>query len=175
MRAAGKAGIVFGGYVGAFLLAAAAVEVRLWMTARDPNAQASSGMYAFGDSVVFVFVFGIAALAPTALGLYLLRPVRRFWVAASVGALVLAATGVAGSALFWTTRSAPPVQSLVALVGALSLGRVIMAPLLTAAFLVFAGFAPARGPRRAFLIAALCEGGAAAPWFLWLADHLFLN
>ena len=175
MKAAGKAGIVFGGYVAAFLLATAAVEVRLWMIASDPNAQASSGMDAFGDSVVFVFVFGIAALAPTGLGLYFLRPVRRFWLVASAGALALAATGVAGSALFWTTRSGSAVQSPVALAAALSLERVIVAPLLTAGFLIFAGFAPAGGPRRAFLVAAVCEGGAAAPWFLWLAYHLFLN
>ncbi len=172
MTATGKTGIVLGGYVAAFLLAAAAVELRLLMTADNPGAQASSGMYAFGDSVVFVFVFGIAGLAPTGLALYFLRPVRRFWIAASIGALAFAATGVAASALFWTTRSQPPAQSLLSLAAGLSLERIIVAPLVAAAFLVCAGFAPAASPRRAFALAALCEGGAAAPWFLWLAYHL---
>jgi hypothetical protein len=167
VRAAGKAGMVFGGYAAAFLLAAAAFALRQWMTADNPGAQASSGMSAFGDSVVFVAVFGVAALAPTGLALYFLRPVRRFWTAASICALAVAATGVAASVLFWTTRAQPPRHSLLTLAADFSLVRVIVAPLLTAAFLTCAGFAPAPGPRRAFALAALCEGGAAAPWFLW--------
>jgi hypothetical protein len=171
----GKTGIVFGGYAAAFLLAVAAFELRLWMTANNPDAQASSGMYAFGDSLVFVGVFGVAALVPTGLTLYFLRPVRRFWTVASIGALVFAATGVAASVLFWTTRSQPPGHSLFSLAAAMSLGRMIVAPLLTAAFLICAGFAPAIGPRRVFALAALCEGGAAAPWFLWVLYTVLLK
>jgi hypothetical protein len=172
VTATGKAGIVLGGYAAAFLLGAGAVGLRLLLTAHSPDAQASSGMYAFGDSVVFVFVFGIAALVPTGLALYFLRAVRRFWTVSSIGALALAATGVAASALFWTTRSQPPAQSLLGLAAALSLERVIVAPVVTAAFLVCAGFAPATGARRAFALAAVCEGGAAAPWFVWVAYHV---
>lgn len=155
MKAAGKAGIVFGGYAAAFLLAAGAVEVRLRMTANNPDVQASSGMYAFGDSVVFAFVFGIAALVPTAAALYFLRPVRRFWIMSSAGALAFAATGIAASVLFWATRSQPPGHSLLILAGVFSLERIIVAPLFVAGFLVFAGSAPATGPRRAFALAAL--------------------
>lgn len=164
-----------GGYVAAFLLAAGALQLRLWIGAHFPDAQASSGMAAFGDSVVFVFILGVAALAPTGLALYFLRPVRRFWTVASIGALALAATGVAASALFWTTRSRPAVSSLVSLAAALSLERVIVAPLVTAGFLICAGFAPEARPRRTFALAALCEGGAAAPWFLWVAYHLVVG
>jgi len=169
VTAARKAGIVIGGYAAAFLLAAGAFALRLLMTADSPGARASSGMSAFGDSVVFVFAFGVAALAPTGLALYFLRPVRRFWTVSSIGALVLAASGVAASALFWSTRLPLPAKSLFGLAEAWSLERMIVAPLFAAAFLVGAGFAPAAGPRRAFALAALCEGGAAAPWFLWVA------
>ena len=170
MTGAGKTGIVVGGYAAAFLLAVAAFELRQWMTA-----QASSGMYAFGDLVVFLFVLGIVGLVPTGLALYFLRPVRRFWTAASIVALALAATGVAASVLFWTTRSQTPTQSFLVLADEFSLERVIVAPLFAAAFLVCAGFAPATRPRRVFALAALCEGGAAAPWFLWVAYHLVVR
>jgi len=172
VKAAGKAGIVVGGYAAAFLLASAAVAIRLWMTANNKDAVASSGMYAFGDSIIFIFVFGVAALVPTGLVLFFLRPVRLFWTVASIGALVFAATGIGASLLFWTTRSQPPGTSLLAQAAALSLERIIVAPLFTAAFLICAGFAPATGPRRAFALAALCEGGAAAPFFLWILYHL---
>jgi hypothetical protein len=175
VNAARKTGIVFGGYAAAFLLAAAAFALRLLITAHSKDAQASGGMSAFGDSVVFVFVFGVAALAPTGLALYFLRPVQRFWTVASMCALAFAVTGVAASALFWTTRSQPPTDSLLSTAAAMSLGRVIVAPLLTAAFLVCAGFAPAAGPRRTFALAALCEGGAAAPWFLWVGYHVLVR
>jgi len=171
----GKAGIVFGGYAAAFLLAVAAFEVRQWMAANNLDSQASSGMSAFGDSVVFVFVFGVAALVPTGLTLYFLRPVRRFWTVASIGALVFAATGMAAAVLFWTTRSQPPGNSPFSLAAEMSLGRMLVSPLITAAFLVCAGFAPATGPRRAFALAALCEGGAAAPWFLFVLYNILLK
>ena len=175
MKAAGKVGIVVGGYAAAFLVAAAALALQLWITAHNPDAQAASGMYAFGGSVLFVFVFGIAALVPTALALYFLRPVRRFWTVSSIGALGVAATGVSASVLFWTTRSQTPARDLLSTAAVLSFFRVIVAPLFTAAFLVFAAFTPATGPRRAFALAALFEGGAAAPWFLWVAYHVVVK
>lgn len=59
-----KSGVVAVGYIAAFLIASAAVGVRLANTS-GPDAQASSGMYAFGDALLFVAVFGVAALVPT--------------------------------------------------------------------------------------------------------------
>jgi hypothetical protein len=70
-----KLGLVIGGYVTACLVAYAAVYINdLFM---DPAVlQASGGMSAFGDLILFVGVFGVFALFPTGLMLYVL--VRNF-------------------------------------------------------------------------------------------------
>ena len=70
-----KLGLVIGGYVLACLGAVGAVYINGLFI--DPAvSQASSGMSAFGDLILFVGVFGVLALLPTGLGLYFL--VRKF-------------------------------------------------------------------------------------------------
>lgn len=66
-----KLGLVIGGHAAACLVAAGAVYLNgLFM---DPAVvQASSGMSAFGDLILFVGVFGVLALFPTCLMLYFL-------------------------------------------------------------------------------------------------------
>ena len=66
-----KLGLVLGGYVVACLAAYGAVYINdLFM---DPAVlQASSGMSAFGDLILFGSVFGVLALVPTGLALYFL-------------------------------------------------------------------------------------------------------
>jgi hypothetical protein len=59
-----KVAIVASGYVLAFLMAAGAVALHAALT-RESGAQASGGMSAFGDLVLFVAVFGAVALVPT--------------------------------------------------------------------------------------------------------------
>jgi hypothetical protein len=66
-----KVAIVAGGYLFAFLMACAAVALHAAFTS-DSGAQASGGMSAFGDLVLFVAVFGAVALAPTGAGLFFL-------------------------------------------------------------------------------------------------------
>jgi hypothetical protein len=66
-----KLGLVIGGYVLACLAASAAVYVNQLLTP-DAAAQASAGMYAFGDLVLFIGVFGFLMLFPTGLALYFL-------------------------------------------------------------------------------------------------------
>ena len=159
-----KVGLVLAGYLGAFLVAAGAFYVRMRQTAGDPDAH--GGMQAFGDVMLFIFVFGFTALLPTGLALYFLRPVRRFWTVVSMCALALASTGVVAAVLYWTMRSLPRSESPLYMAGELSVQRTIVAPLFIAAFLFGAVFAPAKGPRWALAIAAVCEAVSAAPWFL---------
>src|SRR5690242_1891330 len=64
MRGYAKAGIVIGGYVLAFAIASAAVALHM-ATTNQADASAASGMYAFGDTILFVAVFGVVALVPT--------------------------------------------------------------------------------------------------------------
>jgi hypothetical protein len=70
-----KLGLVIGGYVEAGL--SASVIVFVWqLYTQDASAQASAGMYAGGDLLLFMGVFGLFALIPTGLAVYLL--VRKF-------------------------------------------------------------------------------------------------
>jgi len=71
MSRTAKLGIVIGGYVTAWLLASGVVYVYQLLT-DNAVTQASSGMYAFGDLLLFVGMFGILALFPTGLALYFL-------------------------------------------------------------------------------------------------------
>ena len=70
-----KLGLVIGGYVAACLAASGAVYVNGLFT-QNAAAQASAGMYAFGDLILFVGIFGVLALLPTGLALYFL--LRKF-------------------------------------------------------------------------------------------------
>ena len=63
-------------------------------------------MYDFGDSLLFLGVFGVAAVPATSAGLFFLRPCRSFWLALSVVALGLALTGVAACVEFLVARTA---------------------------------------------------------------------
>jgi hypothetical protein len=73
MKALAKIGVVLAGYVAAVLAASAAVAVRVAHTS-GPDAQASAGMYAFGDGLVFIAVFSAVAVFPTGLALCRQRP-----------------------------------------------------------------------------------------------------
>jgi hypothetical protein len=70
-----KFGLVISGYVAAILVASGAVYVNQLLTPPDVL-QASAGMSAFGDLILFVGVFGILALFPTGLGIFFLA--RKF-------------------------------------------------------------------------------------------------
>ena len=64
-----KVGLVIGGYILACLIAVGTVYAYEWSIPTAAS-QASSGMYAFGDLILFVSVFGFLALFPTGLALY---------------------------------------------------------------------------------------------------------
>lgn len=66
-----KIAIVLGGYLLAFLIAAGAVALHMALTS-ESNAQASGGMSAFGDLILFIVVFGAVALVPTGAVLFFL-------------------------------------------------------------------------------------------------------
>src|SRR5689334_3038774 len=107
MKSSLKITVIAGGYVAALLAASAAVAIRM-ATTSGPEAQAAGGMYAFGDSIVFVAVFGLLALVPTGGALYFLRPYRRFWVVLSLLCLAVAVTGLTAAIVFAVGRQAPP-------------------------------------------------------------------
>lgn len=151
-----KTGLVLAGYAAAVLAAMAAVAVRLSNT-QGPDADASAGMYAFGDGLLFLAVFGAVSLVPTGMALYFLRPYRWFWVALSVAAMVLAATGVAaGVVLLFTANE--PLGSPWQYWAALAFLRMLPGPLLATSFLLGAAIAPRGWWRWALLAATALEG-----------------
>ena len=83
MKPVVKVAIVIGGYVLAFVIACAAVAVHAALT-NGSAAQASAGMSAFGDLVLFVLVFGAAALVPTGAALFFIFASRGPQAAAGV-------------------------------------------------------------------------------------------
>ena len=162
-----KIGSVIGGYLVALLIASAAVAVRMAFT-NGPDAQASSGMYAFGDAVVFLGIFGLCALIPTGAALLFLRSCLSFWKVVSVLGVAMAATGITAAIVFAVGRTA--TTGPLAAWGAFSVLRILVAPLFVLTFAVCAGFAPNRQVRTAFVTAALMEAAVSAyagvVWFL---------
>lgn len=66
-----KVALVAGGYLLAFLMACVAVGLHAGLSG-ESGAQASGGMAAFGDLVLFVTVFGAVALVPTGVAFFFL-------------------------------------------------------------------------------------------------------
>ncbi len=166
-----KVGVVAAGYIAAFLVASAAVAIRFANTS-GPDAQAASGMYAFGDVVLFVAVFGVAALVPTGAALFFLRPYRPFWTVISAFGLSIAVTGLAAVAAFAIGRHAAP--SPLATWAAFSVLRILVAPLLALTFLVCAVFSPYRFPRLALLAGTVMEAAVSAyGGLIWFVPLFF--
>jgi len=173
MKPALKVGVVAAGYLAAFVVASAAVAIRVANTS-GPDAQASGGMYAFGDALLFVAVFGLAGLLPTGAALFFLKPYRSFWTAISSAGLFVALIGVAAAALFAFGRGAATTSALGTM-ASLSVLVMLASPLLALAFLVAGLLAPHNAPRLVFLGAVLLEAAVVAYagyiWFVPLLLH----
>ena len=170
MKTLAKFGVVLAGYVAAVLVANAAVALRIANTS-GPDRQASAGMYAFGEGLVFIAVFGAVALVPTGLALWFLRPCRWFWVGLSITAVAVATTAIPAAALCVLDRFlAIPNESVLSLLAALAFLRTIASPPLAGAFVVAGVLAPSSASRWALLAAAGIEGMVAAyavlQWFV---------
>ena len=161
MRTRSKVALVVAGYVVAVLVAAGVVAVYVSLT-DGPDRQASSGMYAFGDSLLFLAVFGVVGAVPTGAGLFYLRPCRRFWPVLAVAALVIAATGALALVDYLATGTDRSL--LPAVWSAFGVLRILVAPLLALGFGLATVFAPSRSPRLALLAAALTEVAVFGGW-----------
>src|ERR1019366_6755584 len=141
-----KVAVVLGGYAAALCGAYACVYVRQ-LHISECDARASPGMYAWGDLMLFVTAFSFAALVPTALGLYFLRPVPMFWTVFTVIALMVAATGPLGAGASALVQNLKIQKGPWEIAGMLGFLRAMGAPLLAMGFFTCAAFAPARRPR----------------------------
>jgi hypothetical protein len=150
-----KVGLVLGGYLVAFVVAS--VVVSLYVAATNgPDRQVYGAMYGFGDGLLFLAVFGIAAVPASGAALFLLRPHRSFWLALSVAALGIAATGFAALIAYVAARTADP-PSVLHTWSAFAALRILVAPLFAMGFLLSGLFAPNRSSRIALLVATAVE------------------
>jgi hypothetical protein len=161
-----RAGIVVGGYIAALLAAGGAVAINVAMTS-GPDRQGASGMYAFGDSMLYLGVFSIAAIPATAATLYFLRSARRVWRPLAIVGLMIAGTALAAAVLYLVGRGNVPGSTLQVWAG-FSVLRILIAPLFGLAFFFAGLFAPVRSDRIALLSATLMEavafGAVALTW-----------
>jgi hypothetical protein len=166
MRALVKVGLVGTGYIGAVAVAWAVVAVHI-ATTQGPDRRDYAAMFDFGDTLLFLGVFGLAAVLPTGAALFFLRPYRWFWRALSIAALVIAASAAAAFVvmLVWRGAGARSVASAAAAVASL---RILIAPLFALAFAVSTVFAPSRNPRLALLAATAIEA-------MVFCGHFFLG
>ena len=157
MKPRAKVGLVIVGYVIALALAVAAVACHLMALSGSSN-PANGGMNAFGDSLLFLAVFGVAAVPPTGAAFFFLRPYPAFWRGFSIGALAFAVTSLAAFiAVAFDPRS---------MLASLAFLRILVAPLFALMFGLSVFFAPNRGLRIALLIATVIEVMGFACWVI---------
>ena len=155
IKPAAKAAIVVAGYVAAVAVASLATRVYIASTSAVDR-QAYGGMSAFGDTLLFLGVAGVAAIPATGAAQYFLRPHRGVWKILSVGGLATAATAILASILFLATRSTTGhgvLQSWAMLTPL----RILAAPMLALFFLLCGLCAPTRSARICLASAAAIE------------------
>jgi len=163
MKSSSKVILVVTGYLVALMIASVAVSIYIAAT-NGPDRQTYSGMFAFGDSLLFLGVFALAAIPATGTALFFLRPYPTFWRILSVGALAIATTGAAALVAYLLSSSAG-MGAFLGVWSELSPLRILMAPLFAMAFFLFTLFAPTRSSRIAFLCASAIETIV----FIWVA------
>ena len=173
MRPVVKAGLASAGYIAAFAIALAVVAVHMAVTSGQ-DAQASGGMYAFGDCLLVFAVFGLAAVPATCVSLFFLRQCPPFWLVLSVVAPDIAVTGLAALIGYAVARTPYPHAVFYAWSG-VALLRILAAPLLCMAFLLCGILAPSRSARIALLVATASEGAIVCCMiFVWIRSSTFL-
>jgi hypothetical protein len=172
MSKSAKVAVVIAGYALALICAFAYFYVY-----PNPEAAAYPGMAAFGDSIVFLGIFGFVGLFPTTLALYFLRPFNRFWLPFAMACLVFAISGplveIANTAL--DARRAydhSPMAAVLSLIGIL---HIFGTPLFFIGFIIFSAIAPPGRPRRLMLLSAAMEvlTGGYAFFTLLIYDRFF--
>jgi hypothetical protein len=155
MKPITKIAIVIGGYVAAAAVAYAVLSIYIAFTA-SPDRDQYAAMWAFGDSLLFLGVFVLAALPATGAALYFLRPYRPFWMVLSALALANAALGVVSIATFFLQRGhANPNDVGVGITFAIL--RILVAPAFAPVLFACGFFAPESRSRLILLGSAATE------------------
>ena len=158
MRPVAKASLVALGYVAALAVTLLVAGIHLAETS-GPDRQ--GGMSAFGDSLMFLAVFGLAAVPATGAALFFLRPHPAFWLTLSVASLAAAFTSAA-AAVIHTASGALEPSSFLQGWSAFAVLRILAAPLFAMLWLLSGLFAPNRSARLSLIAASAIEAAAFA-------------
>jgi hypothetical protein len=142
MRPVAKAGLVAVGYLAALAIAWLVSASYLAVTSGS-DLRGQGGMAAFGDSLLFLGVFGLAAIPATGATLFFLRPHPAFWLTLSIASLAAASTGAVAALM----HDAPAFAVL----------RIFVAPLFAMLWLLSGLFAPNRSARLSLMAAGAIE------------------
>jgi len=163
MKSLSKVMLVVAGYLVALVIASVGVGMYIAAT-NEPDRQTYGGMFAFGDSILFLGIFAVAAMPASGAALFFLRPYHTLWRIASLGALAIATTGIAALAANLLPFSAH-MDSLLGVWAEVAPLRIFLAPPLALACLLAGVFAPTRASR----IALLCASGIETIVFVLVA------
>ncbi|MGE3743646.1 MAG: hypothetical protein AB7I59_29580 [Geminicoccaceae bacterium] len=166
MKAAQKVAV---GYAVAAALGVAAVWLH-GVLSRLPEPEATGGMAAFGDLVLFLAVFSVAAVPPTVMIMRHLAGIAAFWVVWACTGVFVALSGLVASAFIvlpeLSRASHYPNVAMAAPLRILAGGPMFLA------FALSAFFSPAGRCRAVFLGCAAVElvgsGAAIGKWALGL-------
>jgi hypothetical protein len=147
------------GYGLAFLLATAIVYVNQTYFQNPVDAQAASGMYAFGDMILFLGAFGSLALIPTVAGCLFFKSFKKFWTICSSLGLAFAIFGVVAEVANIILSRTPVFNSSSpgAIVSVLGILHMFCTPITFALFLIVGFIAPKGKARNYFYISASLE------------------
>jgi hypothetical protein len=167
LRPVAKAGLVALGYVAAVAIALLVVGIYVAASSGGPDRQ--GGMAAFGDGLLFLAVFGLAAVPATGTALFFLRPRPAFWVTLSVASLAVASTSLA-AVLMDVAPTVVDSSPLLHSWSAFAVLRILVAPLFAIFFLLSGLFAPSRSARISLIAATVIEIAAVA-YFAFTRFH----
>jgi hypothetical protein len=119
------------------------------------------GMAAFGDSVMLLAVFGVAAIPATLAALFFFRPYPAFWLTLSIASLAAASTSGIAAVIHGASSAVEPSSFLQRWV-AFAVLRILVGPLFAVLWLVSGLFAPKRSARFALMSASMIETAAFA-------------
>ena len=169
MKPAAKVAIVVGGYVAAFFVACAVTSAYMAMTA-SPDRDQYAAMFAFGDSLLFLGAFVVAALPATGAALYFLRPYPPFWRALSGLAAFNAGLAIVSVVTFLLLRGHAAPGS-VGIGISLAVLRLLVAPAMAPILLACGVFAPSRSSRVTLFACAAVEIVAFALYLVPMLWH----
>lgn len=169
MKSLSKISTVIIGYIIAFLVAS--IVLYIYVAAVDsPERQASSGMTAFGDSILFLAIFTLAAIPATCAALSYLRSYTAFWRVSSIGSLGIAITGIAGLLAYIINFGSTSHFYYGSMLSPL---RLLLAPAFAIAFFLCALFAPTPVFRNRFIGASVIELSVFVIWFVGIWFNLY--